>query len=80
MTPAMQKFLDALDGYVDARIVLHEATQDKAASERRELGVTVLNRDEWEARAKAAFDEASKQAKQRRFELRQRVEKLVGKG
>lgn len=80
MTPAMHKFLDALDGYVDARIVLHEVGQEKARSEHHEPGVQVINRDEWQAKAASDFNKASKLVRQKRFELRQRVEKLVGKG
>ena len=80
MTPAMQKFLDALDSYVDARIVLHEATQEKAASEKPQPGVYVVDRDEWQERAAKEHEDAAKMARQRKFELRQSVEKLVGKG
>lgn len=80
MTPAMQKYLDALDSYVDARIALHEASQEKAASEKRQPGVMIVDREEWQERAAREYEDAAKLARQRKFELRQIFEKLVGKG
>lgn len=67
MTPEMQAYLEALDAYVDARIVAHK--RKKYLS--NESGV-VFDTGQGEA-----YKEAQQQVKQAKFAMRQRLEGLL---